>query len=73
MEPSISNLYYKILKIIQECGVNSFSHIAKKLDLSEELVKIIVRLNKVIVLLKQAFFFFLINLRRIYYNIFRNK
>jgi hypothetical protein len=29
--------------MIQECGVDSFSHIAKKLDLSEELVKIIIQ------------------------------
>jgi DNA-binding Lrp family transcriptional regulator len=37
------NLYFKILSIIKNTGVSSFRHIAKSIDVSEELVKIIIQ------------------------------
>ena len=43
MNKADSNLYYKILKIIKDNGVNSFKNIAKTLEISEELLKIIVQ------------------------------
>jgi DNA-binding Lrp family transcriptional regulator len=42
MEKQSSNSYYKVLNIIQRSGVNSIKHIAQILDLSEELLRIII-------------------------------
>jgi len=43
MNKSKSNLYYKILKIIQKCRVNSFREIAKTLDVPEEILRITIQ------------------------------
>lgn len=43
MDKSKSNLYYKILKIIQKCGVSSFRQIAKTLDFPEKIIRIIIQ------------------------------
>jgi predicted ArsR family transcriptional regulator len=38
-----ANLYFRILNIINKTGVNSFKHIAKSLDVSEELLKLAIQ------------------------------
>ena len=37
------NLYYKVLKSISDHGCNSFRHIAKSLDITEELLKLVLQ------------------------------